>query len=90
MNEPAEKTTFTGKRAWRGKAKKEDKVQKKDEGKVKKPKEKAKTRLTDALIDRLQNYFRIALRSNVKTVPKLKNYLLASLFHVASCEGNNA
>ena len=46
------------------------KVQKKDEGKVKKTKEKAKSRLTDALIDRLQNYFGIALRSNVKTVPE--------------------
>ena len=45
---------------------------KKDEGKVKKPKEKAKSRLTDALIDRLQNYFGIALRSNVRTVPELK------------------
>ena len=71
------------------KAKKEDKVQKKDEGKVKKTKEKAKSRLTDALIDRLQNYFGIALRSNVHTVPELKSALLASLFHVASCKGNN-
>ena len=58
------KLRFDGK----AKAKKEDKVQKKDEGKVKKTKEKAKSRLTDALIDRLQNYFGIALRINVKTV----------------------
>ena len=46
----------------KAKAKKEDKVQKKEEGKAKKTKEKAKSRLTDALIDRLQNYFGIAFR----------------------------
>ena len=73
----------------KAKAKKEDKVQKKDEGKVKRTKDKAKSRLTDALIDRLQNYFGIALRSNVKTVPELKSALLANLVHVTSCKGNN-
>ena len=62
-------------------------VQKKD-GKVIKSKYIAKSRLTDALIDRLHNYFGIALRSNAKSElkPELKQALLASMFHVASSQ----
>ena len=53
-------------------------------GEIVKAKDILKSRLTDAMIDRLQNYFGIALRSNAKTVPELRNALLASFFHVAS------
>ena len=65
-------------------------VQKKD-GKVIKSKQIAKSRLTDAIIDRLHNYFGIALRSNAKSElkPELKQALLASIFHAASCQGEN-
>ena len=65
-------------------------VQKKD-GKVIKSKQIAKNRLTDALIDRLHNYFGIALRSNAKSElkPEPKQALLASMFHVASSRGEN-
>ena len=61
-------------------------VQKKD-GKVIKSKQIAKRRLSDALIDRLHNYFGIALRSNAKSElkpepkPELKQVFLASMFH---------
>ena len=41
-------------------------------------------RLTDTLIDKLQNYFGIALRSRVTSVPELQNTLLASFLHTAS------
>ena len=53
-------------------------VQKKD-GKVIKSKQIAKSRLTDALIDRLHNYFEITLRSNAKAElkPERKQALLA-------------
>ena len=50
-------------------------VQKKD-GKVIKSKQIAKSRLTDAFIDRLHNYFGIALKSNAKS--ELKLALLAT------------
>ena len=65
-------------------------VQNKD-GKVIKSKQVAKSRLTDALIDRLHNYFRIALRSNAKSElkPELKQALLANMFHIASSQGEN-
>ena len=53
----------------------------KDEGTGK---AKEKSRLTDAIIDKLQNYFGIALRSNVGNLKKMKDAILASLFHVAS------
>ena len=61
------------------------------DGKVIKSKQIAKSRLTDAIIDRLHNYFGIALRSNAKSElnPELKQALLASMFHVASCQGEN-
>ena len=60
------------------------------DGKVIKSKQ-IKSRLTDAIIDRLHNYFGIALRSNAKSElkPELKQALLASMFHVASCQGEN-
>lgn len=48
-----------------------------------------KGRLTDSLIDTLQNYFGIALRSSHTTVPELRSALLASFFHVCSSEGRN-
>ena len=53
------------------------------DGRVIKVKQKAKGKLTDAAIDRLQNYFGMALRGGTKSVPELKNALLASFF--SSC-----
>ena len=50
---------------------------------------KAKCRLTDSVIDKLQNYFGIALRSNVGDLQKMQDAILASLFHVASSENDN-
>ena len=50
---------------------------------------KAKSRLTDSVIDRLQNYFGIALRNNVGDVKKIQDAILASMFHVASSETDN-
>ena len=64
-------------------------VKQKEGGKVIKTKVKASRRLTDALIDKLQKYFGIALWSSAETVPGSKKALLASLFHVMSSEGNN-
>ena len=61
---------------------KNKKVQTKDKGKGKVT--KAKSRLTDSVIDKLQNYFGIALRSNVGDLQKMQDAILASLFHVAS------
>ena len=63
------------------------KVQTKDKGEGKVT--KAKSRLTDSVIDKLQNYFGIALRSNVGDLQKMQDAILASLFHVASSENNN-
>ena len=48
---------------------------------VKGKKQKAKSRLTDSVIDKLQNYFGIALRSEVGAV-------LTSMFHIASEDSN--
>ena len=45
---------------------------------------KAKSRLTDSIIDKLQNYFGIALRSNVGSVKNMQDAILASMFHGAS------
>ena len=55
-------------------------------GEIIKITKKAKGKLTDSIIDLLQNYFGIALCSDAKTVPELKCALLASFFHVASSE----
>ena len=70
-----------------GKGKK-DTVKNTVDGNTKKPNEKSKLRLTDPLIDRLQNYFGIALMSNLKTVSELRNALLGSFFHVASSQNH--
>ena len=45
--------------------------------------------LTDAMIDRLQNYYGIAIRSNVGDLDKMKKAIYASLFHCASSERRN-
>ena len=66
---------------------KNKKVQTKDKGKGKVT--KAKSRLTASVIDKLQNYFGIALRSNVGDLQKMQDAILASLFHVASSENDN-
>ena len=51
-------------------------------------KEKKETRgkgkLTDRMIDRLQNYYGIAIRSNVGDLEAMKKAILAALFHCAS------
>lgn len=44
--------------------------------------------LTEAVMDILQNYFGIALRSNVTTVEEMSEALLGSFFHVASGKRN--
>ena len=41
-------------------------------------------KLTNSVIDRLQNYYGIAIRSNIGNLSGMKNGVLASLFHVAS------
>ena len=45
--------------------------------------------LNDACIDRLQNYYGIAIRSNVGNLPKMKKAIYAALMHVASNKDNN-
>ena len=66
---------------------KNKKVQTKDKGKGKVT--KAKSRLTDSVMDKLQNYFGIAFRSNVGELQKMQDAILPSLFHVASLENDN-
>ena len=46
-------------------------------------------RLTDAVIDRLQNYFGVAIRQNSGNLTWMKAGVLATLFHVASSKDNN-
>jgi hypothetical protein len=46
-------------------------------------------KLTDATIDRLQNYYGIAIRQNKNDLEGMKKAVLATLFHVASSKGNN-
>ena len=48
-----------------------------------------KGKLTDAVIDKLQNYYGIAIRSNVGDLKGMQSAVLASLFHVASSKDNN-
>lgn len=43
-----------------------------------------KGKLTQALIDKLQNYFGIALRSNTESVDKMHRAIWASMFHVSA------
>ena len=45
--------------------------------------------LTKPIIDKLQNYFGIALRSNLSTVEDMRKAIFASFLHVASSESNN-
>ena len=49
-------------------------------GKLKRRKKKAKSRLTDWVIDKLQNYFGIALRSKVGNAKEMQDAILASMF----------
>ena len=48
-----------------------------------------KGKLTNAMIDRLQNYYGIAIRSNIGNKEKTKKAILATLFHCASSKNNN-
>ena len=50
---------------------------------------KVKSRLTDNIIDKLQNYFGIALRGNIGDLKKMQEAILASLFHIASSESDD-
>ena len=43
-----------------------------------------KGKLTDAMIDKMQNYYGIAIRSNVGNLEGIKKAVHASLFHCAS------
>ena len=45
--------------------------------------------LTASLIDKLQNYFGIALRSNLSSVDQMRSAILASFLHIASSASNN-
>ena len=45
-----------------------------------------KGKLTDNMIDKLQNYYGIAIRSNSGNLEAMKSNILASLFHCASSE----
>ena len=45
--------------------------------------------LNDACIDRLQNYYGIAIRSNVGDLPKMMKAIYAALMHVAPNKENN-
>ena len=48
-----------------------------------------KGRLTDATIDRLQNFVGVAIRRNAGNLKEMKAVVLASLFHVASSKNNS-
>ena len=47
-----------------------------------------KGRLTDGKIDILQNYYGLAVRSNLDDVDKMATAIKATLFHVPSTESN--
>ena len=47
-----------------------------------------KGKLTDSMIDKLHNYFGIAIRTNPGNIAAMKNALLASLFHCSSSSNN--
>ena len=44
--------------------------------------------LTDSIIDKLQNYYGMAIRSNVNNLQGMKSAVAAVLFHVASTDAN--
>jgi len=46
-------------------------------------------KLTDVVIDRLQNYYGVAVRSNVGNLKDMQSGVMAALFHVASSKDNN-
>ena len=48
-----------------------------------------KRKLTNAMIDRLQNYYGIAVRQNSNNLDGMKTAIHATLFHVASSEHKN-
>ena len=48
-----------------------------------------KQKLTDSMIDKLQNYYEIAIRSNVGNLFKMKRAIYASLMHCASSMERN-
>ena len=48
-----------------------------------------KGKLTDRMIDRLQNYYGIAIRSNVGNLSKMKKAIYVSLMHCASSKEHN-
>ena len=54
-----------------------------------KKREKGLKALNEETIDKLQNYFGIALRSNVTTVKAMSYAILGSFFHIASSKDNN-
>ena len=68
-------------------------VQKRAESAFRKLKENkgfgGKGKLTDALIDRLQNYYSIAFRSNVGNVEAMKKAIQASLNHCIASKRRN-
>ena len=45
-----------------------------------------KGKLTDSMIDKMQNYYGIAIRSNKGSLEKMKGNILATLFHCASTD----
>ena len=49
---------------------------------------RGKGRLTDAMTDKLQNYYGIAIRSNSGNLAAMKKAIHATLFHCASSEKN--
>ena len=48
-----------------------------------------KGRLTDAMIDKLQNYYGIAIRTNCKDIDSMKKAIYAAFCHCASSEKDN-
>lgn len=44
--------------------------------------------MTDAMIDKMQNYYGIAMRANVGNLKAMKNAILASFFHCDSSESH--
>ena len=50
---------------------------------------RGKGKLTDKIIDKLQNYYGIAIRSNIGNLESMKKAILSALFHCASSQENN-
>ena len=48
-----------------------------------------KGKLTDCIIDKLQNYYGIAIRSNKNNLKAMQAAIKATLFHIASSKENN-